>query len=65
MQGVFSEQNVARYRKLASGTLTIAERKIIFDHLAQERADFRKYWNARCEGVHVPAEKGHLVQLAL
>ena len=65
MQGVFSELNLDRYKRLASGTLTIAERKIIFDCLAQERADFRNYWNVRCEGVHVPARKGHLVQLAL
>jgi hypothetical protein len=64
MQRVFSDQNIARYKKLASGTLTVAERKIIFDCLAQERADFRNYWNARLEGVHVPAEDGHLVRLA-
>ncbi len=63
MQGVFSSQNLDRYKKLASGTLTIAERKIIFDCLAQERADFRNHWNARFEGAHVPAEKGYLVQL--
>ena len=44
MQGVFSELNLNRYRKLASGTLTVAERKIIFDCLAQERADFRDNW---------------------
>ena len=65
MQSSFSEQSIARYKQLASGTLSIAERKAIFDLLAQERADFRNYWNARFEGAHVPAEKGHLVQLPL
>ncbi len=57
MQRVFNDQNLDRYKKLASGTLTIAERKIIFDCLAQERADFRNHAHARSEGAHVPAEK--------
>ena len=65
MQGVFSDKNLDRYKKLASGTLTIAERKLIFECLAQERADIRNHWNARFEGAHVPAEQGDLVQLAV
>ena len=28
MQRVFSDQNIARYKKLASGTLTVDERKL-------------------------------------
>jgi hypothetical protein len=50
MQAVFSELNLDRYRKLASGTLTVAERKIIFDCLAQEGADFSDNWtnDQRC-----------------
>jgi len=65
MQRFFSDQNIARYKKLASGTLTARERRMIFELLAKERADFRDYWNARFEGVHVAAEKGRLVQFAL
>lgn len=57
MHGVFSDQNLDRYKKLASGMLTVAERKIIFDCLAQERADFRNHWSARFEGAHVPVGK--------
>jgi hypothetical protein len=37
MQGVFSDENVARYRKLASGTLTATERKTVIDALARDR----------------------------
>jgi hypothetical protein len=44
MQGFFSDQNLDRYRKLASGVLTVEERRIIFCCLAQERADFRNNW---------------------
>ena len=47
MERIFSAQNLDRYRRLASGTLTIAERKIIFDCLAQERVDFRTYCTSR------------------
>jgi hypothetical protein len=65
MQSFFSDQNVARYKKLASGTLTALERKVIFELLEKERANFRNHWNARFEGMHVAAEKGCLVQLAL
>ena len=65
MQTFFSEQNIARYKKLASGTLTAFERKLIFELLARERADFRDHWNARFEGMHVAADKGCLAQLAL
>jgi hypothetical protein len=65
MRSFFSERNLARYKKLASGTLTVAERKVVFDGLAQERADFRNHWNARIEGAHVAAEKGHLILFAL
>ena len=35
MQRVFSEQNIARYKKLASGTLTADERKLILDLLSR------------------------------
>jgi hypothetical protein len=65
VQSYFSEQNITRYKKLASGTLTAVERKVIFDFLAKEGADFRDHWNARFEGAHIAAEKGQLVQLAL
>jgi len=65
MQGVFSDKNLDRYKKLASGTLTIAERKLIFECLAQERADIRNHWNARFEGAQAPAEQGDLVRLAV
>jgi hypothetical protein len=65
MQTFFSDQNIARYQKLASGTLTALERKVIFEHLAKERANFHDHWNARFEGMHVAADKGRLVQLAL
>lgn len=46
MQCVFSDQNLNRYRQLASGTLTVEQRKIIFDCLAKQSADFRAHWSA-------------------
>ena len=42
MQGVFSDENVGRYRKLASGTLTATEWKTIIDVLAQDRKNERR-----------------------
>lgn len=57
MQSFFSEMNLARYKRLASSTITTLERKAIFDLLAKEQADSRNYWNARFEGAHVAAEK--------
>jgi hypothetical protein len=65
MQSFFSEQNLARYKKLASGAVTALERKAIFEFLAKERADLRDHWNARFEGAHVAAERGHLIRLGL
>jgi hypothetical protein len=65
MQSFFNDQNIARYKKLASGTLTARERRKILELLAKERADFREHWNARFEGAHVAADKGRLVQFAL
>jgi hypothetical protein len=65
MQSFFNDRNIARYKRLASGTLTARERKKIFELLAKDRADFRDHWNARFEGVHVAIEKGRLVQFAL
>jgi len=65
MQRVFSERNLARYKKLASGTLTALERKLMFELLAKERADLRDHWNARFEGLHVAPDKGCLIQFAL
>jgi hypothetical protein len=65
MQDFFNDRNIARYKKLASGTLTALERRSMFELLAKERANLRDHWNARFEGVHVAAEKGCLVQFAL
>jgi hypothetical protein len=41
MQRFFDEQNIKRYRQLASGALTAAERKILFTALSEEAASFR------------------------
>ena len=41
MKSAFSDQNLARYKKLASGTLTADERKLILDGLAAELAQQR------------------------
>lgn len=41
MHTSFSEANVARYKKLASGLLTAGERKAILDVLANELAKQR------------------------
>jgi hypothetical protein len=38
MQASFSEANRARYKKLASGSLTAVERRAILDLLADELA---------------------------
>jgi hypothetical protein len=35
-----------------------AERKVMVDGLAQERAGLRNHWNARIAGAPVAAEKG-------
>lgn len=41
MKSAFSEQNLARYKMLASGALTADERKSILDCLAAELAQQR------------------------
>jgi hypothetical protein len=41
MHRAFSDQNLDRYRRLASGMLTVSERKVILDYLARDCADFR------------------------
>ena len=38
MRTAFSEANLARYKKLASGSLTAVERRAILDLLADELA---------------------------
>jgi hypothetical protein len=41
MERFVSEQNVNRYRQLASGTLTAAGRKAVFTMLSEEEATYR------------------------
>jgi hypothetical protein len=41
MQRFFDEQNIKRYRQLASGALTAAERQALFTALSEEATSFR------------------------
>lgn len=41
MQGFFTEPNLTRYKKLASDSLTVVERRAILDFLAAELAKQR------------------------
>ena len=41
MNGFFTEPNLTRYKRLASGSLTVLERKVILDFLVAELAQQR------------------------
>ena len=49
MQRYFSARNLAQYNKLASGTLSAVERKVIFDGLVKQQAAIRDRCNSGFE----------------
>jgi len=51
VQRYFSARNLAQYNKLASGTLSAVERKVIFDGLAKQQAAIRDRCNSGFEGA--------------
>ena len=46
MDRFVTEQNIARYRELASGTLSESERRTLLQLLAEEEAKCRDVWKA-------------------